>query len=225
MCIKQIYKYSVIGVFVVLSLFRIQIMYANKVDDLNNKLASLESTNIKLEETNVSLAELVNHMEEFKENIKDDPIYEWPIAVDDYDHLTSEFGYRLLVNPYTGGARDSEHIGIDLTGTTHARAVAISNGVVVEHYPAPNRYYKGHPILGGMIKIKHTDDSYAVYGHLSTTYVSEGDKVIANQVIGRIGNTGMSFGEHLHFELRNQDDVAIQPLFYLKNPNGYKEGK
>ncbi len=175
-------------------------------------------------ETSRNLAMLsqgLSLLQERSRQLHDEPIYDWPIHLDDFDRMTSEFGYRVLYNPFTGGSEDSEHKGIDLVGTHHARVTAVSDGVVVENYPPPNGFFKGHPVLGGMIKIKHTDGTYSVYGHLSVTYVSEyGSRkyVSAGDVIGRTGNTGMSYGEHLHFELRNTNDEAIQSLFYLKNP-------
>ncbi len=163
----------------------------------------------------------LSYLQERWGKMHDEPIYGWPIHLDDFDRMTSEFGYRVLYNPFTGGSKDSEHKGIDLVGTHHARVTAVSDGIVVENYPPPNGFFKGHDVLGGMIKIQHTDGTYSVYGHLSATYVSEyGSRkyVSAGDVIGRTGDTGMSYGEHLHFELRDEDDKSIQSLFYLKNP-------
>ncbi len=160
-------------------------------------------------------------IQEKTRKLHDDPVYGWPIAEEDFDRISSVFGYRLLLNPFTGGSKSSNHKGVDLVGTHHARVIAVSDGVVIENYPPPNGFFKGHPLLGGMIKIKHTDGTYSVYGHLSASYVSEyGSKrfVKRGQVIGRTGDTGQSYGEHLHFELHDKNDVSIQPLFYIDNP-------
>jgi len=189
--------------------------------EIENLLGKIESNN---QQENILLSmysQSLNYLQPIEKKLHDKPIYGWPIKVEDYDRITSVFGYRLLYNPFTGGSENSHHKGLDLVGTRHARVVAVADGVVVENYPPPNGYFKGHPLLGGMIKIKHTDGTYSVYGHLSAVYVSEyGRKrfVKKGEIIGRTGNTGKSLGEHLHFELHNKDDVSIQPLFYLKNP-------
>jgi len=214
MNMQKIYKYSVLTVLIVVALFRVQVGYLNKISVL-----SKQTDNFAIQ--NSILITSMNYLQEVRVKLRDEPIYLWPIHVDDYDRVTSEFGYRQLLNPFTGGSKDSEHMGIDLAGTFHARVLAIADGTVVENYPAPNGFFKGHPVLGGMIKIKHNDGTYSVYGHLSVSYVSEyGSKkyIEAGDVIGRIGNTGLSYGPHLHFELRDENDEAIQSLFYLKNP-------
>ena len=137
-----------------------------------------------------------------------------PMHKDDYLRLTSPFDYRELINPYTGGTRESVHKGVDILGTYRARITAIGAGRVIEHYPPPNWFYKGHPVLGGMIKIDHGNGWQSVYGHLSATYVKEGQIVEAGAVIGRQGNTGKSYGSHLHFELQYNNEV-VQPLKFV----------
>ena len=139
-----------------------------------------------------------------------------PISKEDYDRLTSAKGYRILHNPFTGGDRDSEHSGIDLVGTWHSRVVAVADGEVIDHYHPPDRKWHGHPVLGGMIRIQHNDGRISVYGHLSSTYVNETTKrfVKQGQIIGRTGETGMAYGEHLHFELWENGEL-LNPLKYI----------
>lgn len=141
-----------------------------------------------------------------------------PVHPDDYLRITSPYGYRELVNPFTGGTRESIHKGVDYLGTHKARIVSIGSGKVIEHYPPPDSYYKGHEILGGMIKIDHGNGWTSVYGHLSGTYVKEGQIVNAGDIIGRQGNTGLSYGDHLHFELQYNNET-VQPLKFVGGPN------
>ena len=139
----------------------------------------------------------------------------WPIAEDDYIRLTSPYGHR---NPEEiGGYGDSFHNGLDIAGVWMARIVSVADGKVVEHWPAPNGFYKGHPVLGGYIRIDHGDGTESKYGHLSSTIVHEGDEVKAGQMIGRQGNTGKSQNAHLHFGLMI-DGVEVNPLKYLDIP-------
>jgi len=119
--------------------------------------------------------------------------------------LSSDTGYRT--DPM-GGGEDRLHKGVDLTAPRGTKIVAILDGVVVEHWPAPDGYWEGHPVFGGYIVIEH-HGFYSLYGHLSETFVHQGDVVAAGQVIGIIGNTGISTGRHLHFE------VIVNPFDYL----------
>jgi murein DD-endopeptidase MepM/ murein hydrolase activator NlpD len=126
--------------------------------------------------------------------------------------ISSGSGYRT--DPMGGKEESQLHKGLDLVGPHHTPVKAAAAGVVVEHWPAPNGYFRGHPIYGGLIVIDHLNGTFTLYGHLSTTYVGEGDRVEAGEIIGRQGNTGISTGEHLHFE------VIVNPLLYLsEGPN------
>ena len=141
-------------------------------------------------------------------------LFSMPIHSDDFKRITSPYGYRQLVNPFSGGTRESIHKGVDYLGTHRARITAIADGRVIEHYPPPDSYYKGHPLLGGMVKIDHGNGWTAVYGHMSVTYVKEGQIIKAGAVIGRQGDTGLSLGAHLHFELR-YNGQPVQPLKFV----------
>ena len=123
--------------------------------------------------------------------------YRYPIHPEDYVMPTSPYGERE--SPW--GGQLAEHQGVDLLGVWRARIVAVADGVVVEHWVPPGGRWKGHPIYVGMLRIRHDDGNESLYAHLSETYVHEGYRVKAGQVIGRQGDTGRSLGEHLHFEL------------------------
>lgn len=55
---------------------------------------------------------------------------------------------------------------------------------------------------GVHVRIRHADKSLSIYGHLTKPYVSKGQKVLAQQIIGLSGNTGDSTAPHLHAEYR-----------------------
>lgn len=70
---------------------------------------------------------------------------------------------------------------------------------------------------GRTVVINHGNGYKSRYAHASELYVSAGDKVERGQVIGRVGNTGRSYGKtgnHLHFEL-TKDGVKVNPVPYL----------
>lgn len=69
--------------------------------------------------------------------------------------------------------------------------------------------------LGLVIYLRHADDFHTIYGHLQETLVEVGDTVGAGQQIARSGNTGISTGPHLHFEIRHTPEFPVDPLKYL----------
>ena len=98
------------------------------------------------------------------------------------------------------------HTGLDMAigyGTPYMAAHA---GTVIL-----SRYNGG---LGYNIQIDHGNGIVTVYGHSSKLLVKEGQHVEAGQQIGLIGDTGYSFGNHLHFEIRI-NGVAVDPAKWL----------
>lgn len=104
--------------------------------------------------------------------------------------VTSRYGYRH--HPITGRYR--LHEGIDFRASTGTRVYASKSGKVT--YAARKSGY------GKIVVIQHADDFTTWYGHLSRIRVSVGNVVRQGQVIGLSGNTGISTGPHLHFEIR-----------------------
>ncbi len=88
-------------------------------------------------------------------------------------------------------------------------AVAADSGVVIQAATGWNGGY------GTVVKVQHSNGLITVYAHLQTLKVSVGQRVTRGQTVGLIGNTGRSFGPHLHFEvIRN--GVKVNPLNYVK---------
>lgn len=125
--------------------------------------------------------------------------------------VSSGCGYRM--DPM-GGATEALHKGVDLAGRVGEPIKAALAGIVTEHWLVPGwhygKQYFGHPIFGATIVIDHGDGLYSIYGHLSATDVHERDWIEMGQVIGELGNTGISTGPHLHFE------IVVDPLRYLE---------
>ena len=132
------------------------------------------------------------------------PRYHQPL---DQLWVSSGTGYRM--DPM-GGATESLHRGVDLVGPVGTPVVAVLEGVVVEHWPSPNTYWKGHPVFGGLVVLDHGDGLFSIYGHLNSTCVHEGWRIGAGEVIGQLGDTGIATGVHLHFE------IVVDPLRYLE---------
>ena len=93
---------------------------------------------------------------------------------------------------------------------------AHSDGVVVEYRKSYATTDKEGNSYGNYVKIKHDNNYYTLYAHMqyNSVTVKTGDKVKAGDVIGYMGNTGHSFGGHLHFEVRRGNE-KINPTTYL----------
>jgi murein DD-endopeptidase MepM/ murein hydrolase activator NlpD len=110
--------------------------------------------------------------------------------------LTSRFGYRW----------GRGHYGVDIDLETGDSVVAAFDGLV--------RIAKYNNGYGNVVIIRHSNGLETVYGHMSKLLVDAGTEVSAGEVIGLGGNTGHSFGSHLHFECRylgkalNPEDIV-----------------
>ena len=91
----------------------------------------------------------------------------------------------------------SGHLAIDIAANTGAAIYAADSGVVTM---AQGGYNYGY---GNVIAIDHGNGFATLYAHLSQINVGPCSSVYAGQMIGLSGNTGNSFGAHLHFEIRH----------------------
>ena len=104
--------------------------------------------------------------------------------------------------------RTGFHEGLDI-GTNHGAIVrAADDGVFVEDEDDQNRGY------GLFVKLDHGGGLHTLYAHLSRLYVTPRQRVNRGQVIGLTGDTGISDGTHLHFEVRIKGQ-RVDPLVYL----------
>lgn len=107
-----------------------------------------------------------------------------------------------------GGRWGSTHKGIDIGAPKGTPIKAAASGTVVS---ASTGYNGGY---GNYMVISHGNGIETAYGHCSALYVKPGQKVSQGQVIGAVGNTGRSYGNHLHLEIR-VNGVAQNPQNYL----------
>ena len=102
------------------------------------------------------------------------------------------------------------HKGLDLLADVGTSVYAAKSGRVVSA-----TQNKG---MGKYIIIRHRSNLLTIYGHLSNCFVSKGDYVRQDQVIGSVGKTGNAKAAgmlpHLHFEIR-KDGVPLDPLEYI----------
>jgi murein DD-endopeptidase MepM/ murein hydrolase activator NlpD len=127
----------------------------------------------------------------------------WPIK-GGIGHISMFFGQNE--NPFTG--QYYIHKGIDLSTYRQGDAiVATADGqVVTVDYDATG--------FGNYIIIKHKHGFYTRYGHMQQFRVTTGQRVQQGETIGYIGNTGLSTGPHLHYEVHIGSDV-VDPYKYI----------
>lgn len=100
----------------------------------------------------------------------------------------------------------SGHDGADLVASAGTPIYAVKSGTVV----TSSESYYGY---GVGIVIQHADGTETTYGHMTygSRLVQAGQKVSAGQQIGQVGNTGHSFGSHLHIEL-HVNGAIVDPV-------------
>lgn len=126
--------------------------------------------------------------------------YIWPVQ----GKITSEYGWR----EHPIRKERLFHTGIDIAVPYGTPVYAAESGVVEF-----SGWSEGY---GNLVIIRHRDNSLTYYGHNLELLVKVGEQLKQGKVIAFSGNSGMSTGPHLHFEIR-VDNKHTNPLRYLNN--------
>jgi murein DD-endopeptidase MepM/ murein hydrolase activator NlpD len=132
-----------------------------------------------------------------------------PINNKDLKYLHTIFGMRM--HPLLGYVRP--HNGLDFTAPSGAPVYATGDGVVL---------YTGYSTYGNVIYIDHGFGFETRYAHLTNYIVAPGQTIKRGQVIGYVGNTGLSAGPHLHYEVHYKN-IAINPINFFQRDLSNKE--
>ena len=124
----------------------------------------------------------------------------WPSQAS--TRITSPFGWRYL--SLLGGR--NYHTGVDIGAAGGTNILAANSGTVIK--AGWNNSY------GYMVMVDHGGGIVTLYAHSSKLLVKTGDIVTRGQAIALIGSTGMSTGNHLHFEVRVNGKYQ-NPLNYI----------
>jgi murein DD-endopeptidase MepM/ murein hydrolase activator NlpD len=127
-----------------------------------------------------------------------------PVWMTTKSNITSSWGERDPHSLNIGGSEGNIHSGIDIGVSTHSEVKAVLDGKVV----TSSRKYGNY---GKTIILEHPEGYKTLYAHLSILSVTNGQDVKKNQLIGMSGNTGLSTGEHLHFEIQKDGD-SLDPM-------------
>jgi murein DD-endopeptidase MepM/ murein hydrolase activator NlpD len=125
--------------------------------------------------------------------------WDWPAAGEITDHF---------------GTRGGSHYGLDIAAPRGTSVFAVEDGTVNKSYYSST--------YGNVIFISHPNGFETVYAHLHERFIEEGAQLEKGTLIGTIGNTGRSRGNHLHFEVHNGEwnihkSNAVNPTAYLKD--------
>jgi murein DD-endopeptidase MepM/ murein hydrolase activator NlpD len=172
----------------------------NRTEDLARKMdEEVKALKTEASDREVSLEELSQSIKG-KKVVWDSTPSIWPVR----GWFSSGFGKRI--SPFTG--RLTMHKGIDIATRQGTEIIAPAAGVVT---------YKGFDSgFGRVLKIDHGYGIQTLYGHLSKADVKIGQKVKRGDVIANVGNTGMSTGPHLHYQVFI-NGLPVNPLRYIIN--------
>ena len=129
-----------------------------------------------------------------------------PIANDDLTQTASGFGWRM--HPIHKIMKF--HAGMDFTAKTGTPIHATGDGVVVYAEYGTNGY-------GMHVIVDHGFDYQTLYAHLSKLEVRKGQRVKRGDVVGLVGNTGLSVGPHLHYEVHKGGQPMDPANFYFND--------
>lgn len=176
-----------------------QDIYESKIEHLNEKNEEIEKEIEKKQE------ELEKQLAAGQIQVNTGSGYVWPL--DGYYTLTSLYGNRI--HPLTG--RPNNHLGIDVRADYGTPIKAARGGVVlISEY---------HWSYGNYVVVSHYNGDSTLYAHMSSRGVSAGQTVSQGQVVGYVGSTGSSTGNHLHYEVKigggRVDPVDMYPKLNL----------
>jgi murein DD-endopeptidase MepM/ murein hydrolase activator NlpD len=122
-------------------------------------------------------------------------------------NFTSGFGIRS--DPFRG--RAAMHAGIDLAGPVGTPVYATADGIV-------GRSEWNNGGYGNLVELDHGQGIQTRYGHLSRRIAFAGQRIRRGDLIGLMGSTGRSTGNHLHYEVRI-DGRAVNPVPFMQQPS------
>ncbi len=182
---------------------------AEHIHGIENAESDIEHLESDIETQKAIVAELEEIERKRKEEALNKVTYDggtmiWPI--ESYTRISSYFGTRP--DPF-GKPTQEYHSGMDMAAPKGTKIYAAYDGEVAWSYYSSS--------AGNWVGIDHGDGIYTVYMHMSKRLVSEGQMVKKGDVIGLVGSTGRSTGNHLHFGVRVNGSY-VDPLNWVSIP-------
>jgi murein DD-endopeptidase MepM/ murein hydrolase activator NlpD len=162
--------------------------------EMHQELTQLQGAASKQE---TSLQTLIEYFEDIRSLYASTPAL-WPVR----GWVDSPFGNRI--SPFTGTIQF--HEGIDIAAEIGTPVLAPADGVVIKA-----GFESGY---GNVVELSHGYGFMTVFGHNSRLNVKPGQHVKRGDIISFSGNTGLSTGPHLHYEVR-VNGLPVNPISYL----------
>lgn len=176
----------------------------NNKSSLNSKMQELEKQEQKLLEEERKQNGAAGYVGSFSGTLS------WPLSTTSRYYNLITYGYGPRNQPTAGASTNHKALDIAVSyQPVYAPADGCVDAVITESNSGG---------YGNYIKIKHSDNLYTCYGHLSSFNVTVGQTVTRGYKIGTSGNTGISSGPHLHWEVRVGSGTMndrVNPLNYI----------
>lgn len=144
----------------------------------------------------------------YLEKLKEDGIYRQKVTLKKGQYVWPVMGIRITSR--VGNRWGKVHGGIDVAASRGSIVVGATDGTVMLIGDQGN--------YGHCVFVENHDGTVAWYAHLTDSYVKVGDKIVRGQIVGSSGNTGRSTGPHLHFEMRTQQGIILDPEHFFVLP-------
>lgn len=185
------------------------------VDSLNEYSGLVKETNQRLSELEVAMAKEEYDLKKlvYKAELHQDMLIHVPAIqpIDNKDLKRTASGWGFRIHPIYKIRKF--HYGIDFTARTGTPIYSTGKGKIQFTIPESSRDSKGY---GNLIIIDHGYGYQTLYAHMSKFALKPGDVVERGDIIGYVGNTGLSTGPHLHYEvIRN--GIKVNPVHYFFN--------
>ena len=186
------------------NLYNIAAQNQQLTDKVNSLKYQIDASNEEVEEFNAALEKAIREKQAANSGqvVYSTDGFRWPLDKQ-FQLITTYFGYD--------GWRGGNHYGIDVgnAGIGGSNIYAAQSGTVITAFN-DGGYHGG---FGNYVVIDHGNGVSTLYAHCRSTVVVEGQKVNKGDVIGYVGTTGWSTGNHLHFEVRI-NGVSTNPFNY-----------
>ncbi|MGN1422870.1 MAG: murein hydrolase activator EnvC family protein [Oscillospiraceae bacterium] len=186
------------------NLYNIAAQNQQLIDKVYSLTAQIDASNEEVEELNAALEKAIREKQAANSGqvVYSTDGFRWPLDKQ-FQLITTYFGYDAW--------RSGNHYGIDVgnAGIGGNNIYAAQSGTVITAYN-DGGYHGG---FGNYVVIDHGNGVSTLYAHCRSTVVVEGQKVNKGDVIGYVGTTGWSTGNHLHFEVRI-NGVSTNPFNY-----------
>lgn len=181
---------------------------ARQGPDATGVLADVRSARAFLEDSSETLGAVAKVLRTYRELLNDAPTM-WPVQ-GTRGIITTRFGWTT--NPFSG--LGYLHEGVDIAWNLGTPITAAANGVVEQTGSNDN--------LGNFVTLRHKHGFKTQYLHLLRIAVRKGDSVRHGDVIGYLGNTGLSTGPHVDYRVRLGNN-CLDPMNFLSIPPDLKK--